>query len=258
MRLLSACQSPHQSSRSDPFLVSIAVSALVASVAMFAAAPAQAVTTLSVDTTDGTTSVLPGNFDPNVDGLPFPMVVGDPITVFDTADPTGGLEVTPSQNVTLRFTFVGKEAGNTNTAASSFVWNGSDVLFDTLAAVGTSVTVTFSDLGIAPALVPFLFETNGACCGNPGAYAANGGPISSGLAIAFSNVFSTDMYGNAFSTVYAFFGDGLGDKDFDDMVVEISAVPVPPALLLFGSGLTELGLLARRRRKKSALAAISA
>ena len=57
------------------------------------------------------------------------------------------------------------------------------------------------------------------------------------------------------NTVIAFFEDIYqgGDLDFDDMVVKIEAspVPIPAALPRFAGGLAGLGVLARRKRRKS-------
>jgi hypothetical protein len=59
--------------------------------------------------------------------------------------------------------------------------------------------------------------------------------------MAFSDVFANAF--SALSTVYAFFDDGGAgpDHDYDDLAMRISVVPVPPALLLFSSGLAGLG-----------------
>ena len=47
------------------------------------------------------------------------------------------------------------------------------------------------------------------------------------------------------------FGDGLGDSDYDDLIIGVSAVPVPAAAFLFAPAL--LGFMGlRRKAKKSA------
>ncbi|MCP4310957.1 MAG: hypothetical protein GY790_06815 [Bacteroidetes bacterium] len=43
------------------------------------------------------------------------------------------------------------------------------------------------------------------------------------------------------------YGDGLGDGDYDDLIIAANPVPVPAAVWLFGSGL--LGLIGYSRRK---------
>ncbi len=48
-------------------------------------------------------------------------------------------------------------------------------------------------------------------------------------------------------TIIVGFGDGLGDGDFDDLILALKPVPVPAALFLFAPAL--LGFLGLRRRK---------
>ena len=57
------------------------------------------------------------------------------------------------------------------------------------------------------------------------------------------------FYQESSKKVLAFFGDGRGDSDFDDMVVRISVIPLPAGGLLL---LTAMGGFAVARRKKKA------
>jgi hypothetical protein len=64
------------------------------------------------------------------------------------------------------------------------------------------------------------------------------------LSISFGAVFNNGK------SVYAFFGDGRGDRDYDDMVVRIDAVPLPASALLLLGAFGGLGAI--RRKKKAA------
>lgn len=157
---------------------------------------------------------------------------------------TQGLFVS-GQNVTLTFDFVGKEAAYTNLAVSL-----GTTLFSNNVTAGT-LGATASELFDPPsgsALVPFTFVSTHY---NPDRYAINGGTIKSSLGIAFACV--------SLQTCYAFFDDGGGgvDRDWDDMVVRITALddpaatPLPATLPLFAGGLGVIALLARRKKRKA-------
>lgn len=199
----------------------------------------------------GTAGVLPGDFDPSglaamqADGVN----VNSAIQIFGPGTTTSqGLFVSP-QNVQLTFTFMGKEAGDTDGAQDALTYNGSTMFLNT-AAIGSQATATFN-VGGNPGLVPFLFvdQSSG---GNP--TATNGGPISAGTEIAFDIINST--------TAYAFFDDGGGgpDRDFDDMVVKITAAnltttPLPATLPLFAGGLGVVGFFTGRKKRRHHTAA---
>jgi hypothetical protein len=197
----------------------------------------------------GTNSTLPASFNPsgivaiNADGIG----VGTGITYFSGTGNTGGLFVSP-QNVFLTFDYMGKEAGFTNQFILTL---GNTVLFNTAVnSPGATTGATLFDVGADPGAVPFKFRA--VTPGNKDAI--NGGAIASGLRLAFAKVSD--------SVWYTFFDDGGAgpDKDFDDMVIRITAtdipsVPVPAALPLFASGMGALWLVARRKKKTTAAAA---
>jgi len=170
---------------------------------------------------------------------------------------TDGLFVTPHL-VNIKFDYMGKEAGYTN---GTFLFGGTQLFSSATSTPGVS-TATVSNYDVNPTgLVPIYFQTN--CGGSCNRIAQNGGPINSDLGIAFAKVTN--------SIYYAFFDDGGAgpDRDWDDMVVRITvsdvpqqtppppAVPLPASLPLFAGGLGLLGLLARRRKKKTSSSAVA-
>jgi hypothetical protein len=178
---------------------------------------------------------------------------GSTITYFTSTTP-GGLNVNYTDSpFDVKFTYFGAEAGNVN---ASF---GNALLFTSgVDAVLSEKTLAYSSppLPASPTYLPFSFTTNGFfTCGAAPKTANNGGPIDNGcagtLGIGFVVINPT--------VAYAFFQDGDGDFDFDDLVVRIQLlpgeappeVPLPPAAILFGSALAAMGLLGMRRRRST-------
>lgn len=249
--------------------------ALASSVALASTIALAGASAATLQVVGGVSAVLPvggvnGGFDPSGtwNGVSNDGVnAGDTVKVFyGNTIANAGLKVAPF-TVDLTFTFMGKEAGNTN---QSIFWNSTELL-STGSSLGASKSV--AGFNTQPnGWVPLTFKTDGQYTGNAGSYITNGvGAVQSGgagLYMAFSQVFTGDGSNGGVlgsSWVYAFFGDGLGDRDFDDMIVKIYAysdpgasgsaggleAPLPPALVLFGSALIGLGAMARRRRKQA-------
>jgi len=153
------------------------------------------------------------------------------LRAFDYINPGPGLLLNRAARLTV--TFLGKEANSLNWAFSlaGGIINSAD-------GVGSS----YSALVNGGAL-DFAFSSSA----GGGALAGNEGSFVGSAAIAFSKI-----YGNK---VYAYFDNsGAGnDRDFDDMVVEISIAPIPlPAgALLLGTALGGLGLARRRKAVKA-------
>lgn len=231
--------------------------ALLGSVAIASVVGHAQAATLSVS--GGTANVIPGSFNPSGTWPSDGIGVGSSISTFNAGNITsGGLFVTPSA-VLIEFEFMGTEAGNTNSVDMQLSWNNT-ALFDNKVAVGYKTGLFAVDVSTSspPGLVPISFQTNGAFTGNANAVIANGTSVTagSGLNLSFSEVFNSV----AGSWVYAFFGDGLGDSDYDDMIVKIYAystgggvpeVPLPPAVILFGTALVGLTVLGRRRSRRT-------
>ncbi len=170
--------------------------------------------------------------------------VGDAITSFSGSPLNGGLYMDAAS--TLTFTFLGKEAGAKN---ASFGAMGSTLTNSMV--IGSTTTALETGAGF----IDFMFQTaeaswediNGnGVFGETFGISNNSFSAFSGLKLAYGVVFNNGR------SVLAFFGDGRGDSDFDDMVVRIDAVPVPAAGLMLLGAIGGLGALRSRRKKATA------
>lgn len=180
----------------------------------------------------GTSNVsLPSNFSgPSHLGLTG-LQAGDKVTTFNSSNVNEGLQL--SEGTTIRFDYLGKEAGYINKAIELL---GFGILFSTdTDAPGATATAYLSPNAFG--LLPFKFTTSGG-----GGQEAENGNIDNPLGIAFSAISDDGR------SVIALFGDGAGDHDYDDMAIRISVVPLPPALLLFGGALFGIAWLGKRRK----------
>lgn len=152
------------------------------------------------------------------------------LTVFGAGTGYPGLYIDGS--ATLQITFLGQEAGDQDI---EFALGGGS-LDNHTSPLNASYTFTQSSAGAAN--VTFSDLTTGAMAGSGG--------FSGNAQIAFGGLSADGQ------SVYAYFDDGGGlpdpDRDYDDMVVKISIVPLPATLfLMFGAF---AGLATLRRRKQ--------
>jgi hypothetical protein len=133
----------------------------------------------------------------------------------------------------LKLTYLGKEAGNTNT----FRMPGTTEIFRT----GTSHVGDTANVHVGKELLNFNFlelSTLGAFWGD----IANGEG-------ADKHQNAIGVFMESVTSAILLFNDFGNDKDYDDMAVriEVSPIPVPAALPLFASAVAGLGYAARRR-----------
>lgn len=167
--------------------------------------------------------------------------------------------------------------GGNNTARIRFTYFGSFATFDNFALlingtetelfnnetsqIGDTVVVSFTDFN---GLLPFVFRTTRF---DGDLEAQNDGTIDPGLWLAYARTDNdpenttagnVPFYTNAFGlqSTIAFFGDGGGDdvgrSDYNDLVVGIGVVPVPPAVVFLLTAIAGLGVVRSRRSKVNA------
>lgn len=162
--------------------------------------------------------------------------VGDRLYILSGTVKTASNGLSMSAPARVRLTYLGSEAGFTNTSVN--LLTAATIFSNKVNSVGNVVQAVF------PAgLLAFAYRS-----GNGSGIANNGAAFNTNLAdigIAFSDLF------NGGKSVLVFFDDnGAGpDRDFDDLAmrVDVASVPAPAAGLLLVGALGGLGAAARRR-----------
>jgi hypothetical protein len=187
------------------------------------------VNAMSLSVLGGTADTLPNNWS-DVNGALAPNI-GDSVITFSTGQAALGEGIYLDGDATLKYEYLGKEAGNVNTASTT---SFSD-FFDTSV---TSAGETYQEFGSAGAL-DFTFTTDGRYT-TPGSFTN---------AIGGQSTFWLSVFVESNNSLILMFGDGFGDSDFDDMIVRVSAVPIPAAVWLFATAIC--GFFGMRMRKKA-------
>ena len=216
----------------------LAIGAAVTSLFLATAASAA-----SLSIVGGNDVVLPGNHDPNYSGLDpalLPSIgVGDTVKAFADGGTTGeifnganGLMLDAAARI--RITFLGKQANATNIALNK---SGGSLNNK------TSARGDFIESLDLPNWVELVFETYN----NDGTIFR--GDIENNTAGQADDGLNMAFYLENDKNALAFFGDGRGDVDFDDMVVRISIVPLPAGGLLLLSALGGFAVVRRKAKK---------
>ena len=156
---------------------------------------------------------------------------------------TYGATISQIGNAPLKYDFLGFEAGFANTFKV-----GANTIFNTEtyspdnnkhATSLNSPLASFITSGAGSLLFSFTVNSGAGSV-------ANGTNPDGKLGIGLPNFFVSTWKN---SLIVWLDDSGAGpDRDYDDFVVRISEVPLPPALLLFGSALVGMNWLRRRRQ----------
>lgn len=184
---------------------------------------------ISFDVVGGSYRQLPHNWvDFNASLAPN---VGNVVTTFNTDQAANGEGIYLTGNTRLRYEYLGSGAYNNNHASSSFF----GTIFDNyVTPVGTTVDVQ----GSAGAL-DFTFTTDARFTTTAGSFTN---------AVGGLNLLALAVFEETPRSIVLLFGDGLGDSNLGDMMVRVSAVPIPSSIIFFASA---MGCFASYRRFKA-------
>lgn len=158
-------------------------------------------------------------------------------TYSNTLNGCFGSNLYTSSDSTLKFVFLGKEASYWDSLIATNTDNSESITMSNQDAAGT----TYILHGVLAGLINFVINVN-----NTGASIANGDNTTN------SPGFWLGSDGNGNVIIGVDDGGAGPDKDYNDLVGEISVVPEPSSLALICLGLLGAGLVALRSRKTHA------
>ncbi len=209
----------------------------------FMAGAASAANILSIVTDN--TATLDANYNPvpGTGGIGAGTFLGNDVSGAGGVATAAGSGLVLNANADIKFTYIGKEAGNTN-----ILLDGAQI-FSTMGAAGGDF-FTMANVAGSGGFLPFTFKSDGTLV------ATNGGAYTN-ASIAFKVLTDTLTY----VKVLVLLNDPGADTDYDDMVIQIEAstpksdvteTPIPGGVMLLMSGLAGLGYMGRSRRTKKA------
>ncbi len=157
------------------------------------------------------------------------------------------LALAPNESAKVSFTYLGREAGWSNTLVDGDSWT----LFNGYAAVGTEAIVNIAQ-GYNGAVSFAIFDPQARVAYNGGTWAPD---VSIGLIATNFTATGGVVAGKQFQYVIGFNDSSSDSNDWDDLLVgvnvaAVNAVPEPSTYAMLLGGLGAIGFVGARRRQQ--------